>query len=53
MTSIAEPRILVDVAERGRGARVATVTINNARKLNTFNSALMDDFVAAFAGLAG
>ncbi len=52
MTTTTEPRILVRIEERGPSARVAYVTINNARKLNTLNSALMVDYVAAFEGLA-
>jgi enoyl-CoA hydratase/carnithine racemase len=47
-----EPRIITRMEERGHGARIAHVTINNAGKLNTLNSALMLDFVAAFAALA-
>jgi enoyl-CoA hydratase/carnithine racemase len=42
----------VRIEEREPDARVAYVTINNARKLNTLNSALMADYVAAFEGLA-
>ncbi len=34
------------------GGRVAFVTIDNPRRLNSMNSALMDEFVETFAGLA-
>jgi len=47
----AEPHIIVRVEERAAGAKVAHVIVNNARRLNTFHSALMDDFVAAFESL--
>jgi enoyl-CoA hydratase len=53
MSESAERRVLVRLDQRESGARIAHVTINNARKLNTVNSPLMDDFVAAFAQLAG
>ena len=45
----------VDVRiETGNGdSHVARVTIDNQRKLNTLNSALMDDFVRAIEELAG
>ena len=43
--------MLVDIEQRAPGARVARVTINHAAKLNTLNSALMADFVAAIEAL--
>jgi enoyl-CoA hydratase len=43
--------VLVDRDERSHGA-VARVTINNARRLNAMNSALMDAFVATMTQLA-
>ncbi|KXS15512.1 putative enoyl-CoA hydratase [Gonapodya prolifera JEL478] len=43
--------ISVGFEERSDG-RVATVTIRNARALNTLNSALLTQFVAAFAELS-
>lgn len=52
MSEPVEPRILARIDQREEGARVAHVTINNARKLNSLNSALMDDFVAAVETLA-
>jgi len=44
----------IDVAvdQRDTGARIAYVTINNARRLNTLTSALMNDFAAAHEELA-
>jgi enoyl-CoA hydratase/carnithine racemase len=47
-----EPMVLVRLDERGAGARIAHVTINNARKLNTLNSRLMQEFVAVCRDLA-
>ena len=52
MSEPAERRVLVRFEERAGGARIAFVIINNARKLNTLNSPLMDDFIATLAGLA-
>jgi enoyl-CoA hydratase len=52
MTAPAEPRILVRRAARDGGS-IATVTIDNPRKLNTLNSTLMEELVAAIDGLAG
>jgi enoyl-CoA hydratase len=43
--------VLVDRDDRSHGV-VARVTINNARRLNAMNSALMDAFVAIMAELA-
>ena len=43
--------VLCAVEDRPDG-RVARVTINNPRKLNAMNSALMEQFVAVFATLA-
>ena len=38
-------QVRVELDERG-GGLVATVTIDNPRRLNSLNSALMDEFVA-------
>jgi enoyl-CoA hydratase len=46
------PNVLVRLDEREGGDLVAYVTINNARKLNTLNRALMLDFVASCQELA-
>jgi enoyl-CoA hydratase len=35
-----------------RGGLVAVVTINNPSRLNSMNSALMDEFIEAFSSLA-
>ena len=43
----------VRAEQRGEGARIVYVTIDNQRKLNTLNSPLMDEFAAAIAALAG
>ena len=48
-----EPHIEVRIDDRGSATRVAYVTVSNDRKLNTLNSALMEEFIAAIAGLAG
>lgn len=53
MPESVESRVLVRVEQRETCARVAHVTINNAAKLNTLNSPLMEDFVAAVEALAG
>src|SRR4051794_8553098 len=43
----------IGVAFENRGARrIARVTINHARKLNTFNRALMGELIARLEGLA-
>ena len=52
MSQATEPRVIVRIEDREAGARVAHVVINNARKLNTLNSPLMADFVAAFETLS-
>ena len=52
MSTASEPRVITRMEEREDGARVAHVVINNAAKLNTLNSALMVDLVAAFERLA-
>jgi enoyl-CoA hydratase len=52
MTGSAEQRVVVRRDDR-EGGRIATVTIDNRRKLNTLNSGLMAEFVAAIDGLAG
>jgi enoyl-CoA hydratase len=44
MTQSEQPNVLVHLDERDGGSRIATITINNARKLNTLHSALMKDF---------
>lgn len=44
-----DPSILVRTDQRG----VAHVTINNERKLNALNSALMEEFIRAIDALAG
>lgn len=51
MTASAEQRIVVRRDQRD-GGWIATVTIDNPRKLNTLNSALMVEFVAAIENLA-
>ena len=51
MTATSEPTVLLDIEQRAPGARVARVTINHAAKLNTLNSSLMEDFVAAIESL--
>ncbi|MCO5120439.1 MAG: enoyl-CoA hydratase [Burkholderiaceae bacterium] len=38
--------------QRGEAGRIARVTINNERRLNTMSAALMDAFVAVFGQLA-
>lgn len=43
--------VRVALVERA-GGRVATVTVDNPAKANTLNTALMDEFIAAFATLA-
>jgi enoyl-CoA hydratase/carnithine racemase len=52
MTQTAQPNVLVHLNERDGGSQIAYITINNARKLNTLNSALMKDFVAICDDLA-
>ncbi len=39
-------RIGVRIDQRGENARIAYVTIENQRKLNTLNSSLMQEFVS-------
>jgi enoyl-CoA hydratase len=46
MTRTKEPNVLVHLEGRSGGSQIAYITINNAHKLNTLNSALMKDFVA-------
>ena len=46
MTQTEQPNVLVRLDERDGGSRIAYLTINNAHKLNTLNSALMKDFTA-------
>src|SRR5215470_8588116 len=45
-------RVCIRLDEREPCSRVAYVTINNAAKLNTLNSALMEDFAAAMERLS-
>ena len=52
MTETERQNVLVRFDERDVGGRIAYVTINNAHKLNTLNSALMKDFVAICEDLA-
>ena len=47
------PHIDLKIDERGSGAHIAYVTVHNEQKLNTLNSALMDEFVAALEKLSG
>jgi enoyl-CoA hydratase/carnithine racemase len=47
MTEISQPNVLVRLDKRDDESRVAYITINNPRKLNTLHRALMKDFVAA------
>jgi enoyl-CoA hydratase/carnithine racemase len=52
MSEPAERRVVVRLDQREGGASIAHVIVNNAGKLNTLNTPLMDDFIAAFRGLA-
>ena len=52
MADAAAPRIDLRLATQERGT-VATVTVDNRRKLNTLNSALMRDFIVQVEALAG
>src|SRR5688500_12653243 len=52
MADASAPAIDVQFATEQRGT-VATVTVDNRRKLNTLNSALMRDMVAQIEALAG
>ena len=52
MTQTEQPNVLVRLDERNGGGRIAYLTINNAHKLNTLNSALMKDFAALCEDLA-
>jgi enoyl-CoA hydratase len=45
-------RFLVDYEERPGGGRVARLTIDNAAKLNSLNSGLMEEIVEKMAGVA-
>jgi enoyl-CoA hydratase/carnithine racemase len=45
--------VRVEIEERDGGARIARVTIDNERRLNSLNGALMQEFVAAIGALAG
>lgn len=51
MASEHDRQVRIDLDARTEGV-VATVTISNARRLNTMNSALMGQFVAEMAALA-
>ncbi len=46
------PQVLVTTDQRSPDARIARVTIHNERKLNTLNSALMEEFVRAVESLS-
>ncbi len=50
---MSNPHIDLKIDERSSGAHVAYVTIHNEPKLNTLNSALMEEFVAALEKLSG
>ena len=52
LPNLERPRIDVSLDERRRGV-VARLTIDNARRLNALNSALMGEFVDALGRLAG
>jgi enoyl-CoA hydratase len=52
MTQTEQPNVLVRRDERDGGSQIAYVTINNERKLNTLNSALMKDFIVRCEDLA-
>jgi enoyl-CoA hydratase len=49
---MANPHIDLKIDERSSGAHIAYVTVHNERKLNTLNSALMDEFIAAIDKLS-
>lgn len=51
MANKEDPQVLVKLGEVPEGV-VATITINNARRLNTMNSTLMGQFIEAVATLA-
>jgi enoyl-CoA hydratase/carnithine racemase len=53
MSGPTEQLVRVRLDHREGGARIAFVTINNSAKLNSLNSALMDQFVAEIATLSG
>lgn len=46
------PKVVVRIDQRSAESRVAWVTISNERKLNTLNSALMEEFAARIEELA-
>lgn len=52
MTDTKPQAIRMRIEERAGGARIAHVTIDNARRLNSLNGALMNEFVASIEGLA-
>jgi enoyl-CoA hydratase/carnithine racemase len=52
MTDTTPQGIRVRIDERAGGARIAHVTIDNARRLNSLNSALMTEFIGAIETLA-
>lgn len=52
MSQSEEPKILVHFDERDGGGRIGHITIDNAQKLNTLNTRLMTQFVAACGELA-
>ncbi len=51
-SGISENRLRIAYEERPEGGRIALLTIDNARKLNSLNSALMRDIVETMAGIA-
>jgi enoyl-CoA hydratase len=50
---MSNPHIDLKIDERSPSAHIAYVTVHNEQKLNTLNSALMDEFVAALEKLSG
>jgi enoyl-CoA hydratase len=53
MTPSTHPQIAVRIDQRNAETRVAYITVGNESKLNTLNSALMEQFIAAFQKLSG
>lgn len=47
------PQVVVRIEQRDADGRVASVTISNERKLNTLNSALLEEFADRMEELAG
>jgi len=48
-----DPHIDLKIDTRGSGVRIAYVTVSNERKLNTLNSALMNEFLRVADSLSG